>query len=101
MELLFANSTVKDLAFSQLNTQHGALGETCTDMRTNVDRLDSTSQSLSYEVTALGRRSHRQENDVNQLANDMKGERLRHLMRVKNDIVLTDDKLPNNVTHYT
>jgi len=71
MELLFANSTVKDLAFSQLNTQHGALDETCTDIRTDVDRLDSTSQSLIHEVTALGRRSHRQENDVNQLANRM------------------------------
>ena len=60
MELLMASLNVKDLALSQLDTQHGTLDVTCTGLRVDVDKLDM--------------RSHRQENDINHVANCVEGQ---------------------------
>ena len=60
MELLMANLNVKDLALTQLDTQHGTLDVTCTGLRVDVDKLD--------------RRTHRQENDINHVANCVEGQ---------------------------
>ena len=59
MELLMANLNVKDLALTQLDTQHGTLDVKCTGLRVDVDNLDM--------------RSHRQENDINHDANYVEG----------------------------
>ena len=59
MELLMANLNVKDLALTQLDTQHGTLDVKCTGLRVDVDKLDM--------------RSHRQENDINHVANCVEG----------------------------
>ena len=59
LELLLANQNVKDLALTQLDTQHGTLDVKCTSLRVDVDKLDM--------------RSHRQENDINHVANCVEG----------------------------
>ena len=60
MELLMANLNVKDLALTQLDTQHGTLDVKCTGLRVDVDKLDM--------------RSYRQENDINHFANCVEGQ---------------------------
>ena len=60
MELLMANLNVKDLALTQLDTQHGTLDVKYTGLREDVDKLDM--------------RSHRQENDINHVANYVEGQ---------------------------
>ena len=60
MELLMANLNVKDLALTQLDTQHGTLDVKCTGLRVDVDKLDM--------------RSYRQENDINHVANCVEGQ---------------------------
>lgn len=61
---LSANSTVKDLAINQLNSQHGVLDDTCVVLRSDVNKLDA--------------RSHRQENDNNEVAIRVYGESNSH-----------------------
>ena len=68
MDILLANGTVKDLAMSQLNSQHITLDNTCVDLRTDVDKLDHTCGDLRTNVEKLAQRSCRQENDVNEVA---------------------------------
>ena len=68
VDILLANGTVKDLAMSQLNSQHITLDNTCVGLRTDVDKLDYICSDLQTDVENLGRRSCRQENDVNEVA---------------------------------
>ena len=68
MELLMANLNVKDLALTQLDTQHGTLDGKCTGLRVDVDKLDM--------------RSYRQENDINHVANCVEGQ-LKRLFQIR------------------